>query len=106
PLIWVAQGGAVVANGFGSEVPLHGYTSWHQRFAFLSCVLAACGAVLLGRTIAMRVIGATWSTAYATVAVLLGTSLTYYATYMPSYGHAFDALCCAFFFAYWASTIG
>jgi hypothetical protein len=79
---------------------------WHQRFVFLSSVLAACAAVLLGRKLALRTIGGAWSSAYAAVAVLLGTSLTYYATYMPSYGHALDALACAAFLAYWASTIG
>jgi hypothetical protein len=106
PLIWAAEGGAVVANVFGADIPLHGYTAWHQRFVFLSSVVFACGAVLLGRRVARRVIGGNWSATYAAVAVLLGTSLTYYATYMPSYSHAADAFACAAFFAYWALTIG
>jgi hypothetical protein len=38
--------------------------------------------------------------------VLLGTSLTYYATYMPSYSHAMDAFACAAFLAYWGLTQG
>jgi hypothetical protein len=38
--------------------------------------------------------------------VLLGTPITYYATYMPSYAHAMDAAACAGFVALWALTIG
>jgi hypothetical protein len=106
PLIWTAEAGAVFVNLFGADVPLHGYTLWHQRFVFLSSVLFACGAVLLGRRVAQRAIGGTWSPAYAAVAALLGTSLLYYATYMPSYSHAADAFTCAGFLGYWALTIG
>ena len=76
----------MVANLFGAEIPLHGYTLWHQRFVFLSSALFACGAALLGASAraaaARRRVGARATRA---VAVLLGTSLTYYATYMPSY---------------------
>src|SRR6185436_5483324 len=72
----------------------------------LSSVLFACGAVLLGRGLARRAVGGTWAPSYAAVAILLGTSLTYYATYMPSYGHALDAFACAAFLAYWAATLG
>lgn len=106
PLIWVAQGGAVVANAAGAQVPLHGYTLWHQRFVFLSSALFACGAVLLGWRFACRLLGGRWAATYAAVAVLLGTSLTYYATYMPSYSHAMDAFTCAAFLAYWIATLG
>jgi hypothetical protein len=106
PLIWIAEGAAVVANIFGADIPLHGYTLWHQRFVFLSSVVFACGAVLLGRKLANKAIGGMWCSAYAAIAVLLGTSLTYYATYMPSYGHAMDAFACAAFLAYWAQTVG
>jgi hypothetical protein len=106
PLIWTAEGAAVVANVFGADIPLHGYTLWHQRFVFLSSVVFACGAVLLGRKLANKTTGGTWCSAYAAIAVLLGTSLTYYATYMPSYGHAMDAFACAAFLGYWAQTIG
>ncbi|HEX4352090.1 MAG TPA: hypothetical protein VHZ95_04235, partial [Polyangiales bacterium] len=106
PLIWIAEGAAVVANAFGAEIPLHGYTLWHQRFVFLSSVVFACGAVLLGRKLANQTIGGAWCSSYAAIAVLLGTSLTYYATYMPSYGHAMDAFACAAFLAYWAHTVG
>jgi len=105
PLIWIAQGGAVVANLFGAGIQMHGYTLWHQRFVFLSSVLFACGAVLLGRKLALRLFAGPWSSAYAAVAILLGTSLTYYATFMPSYSHAADAFACAAFLAYWALTI-
>ena len=108
PLIWIAEAGAVVANAFGADIPLHGYTLWHQRIVFLSSVLFACGAVLLGRRLAARWLGrpATWAATYAAIAVLLGTSVTYYATNMPSYSHAMDAFACAAFLAYWAETIG
>jgi hypothetical protein len=106
PLIWIAQLGAIAAAELGADVPLHGYTPWHQRFVFLSSVLFACGAVLLGRRLAQRAVGGAWAPSYAAVAILLGTSLTYYATYMPSYGHALDAFACAGFLAYWAFTLG
>jgi hypothetical protein len=106
PLIWFAQAGAAVANLFGADIAPHAYTSWHQRFVFLSSALAAIGAVLLGLCLARRFVGGTWAPAYAAIAVLLGTSVTYYATYMPSYGHALDALACAAFLAAWALTIG
>jgi hypothetical protein len=106
PMIWVAHAGAAVANLFGADIPVHGYTNWHQRFVFLSSVLAAIAAVLLGRKVATMAFGGAWAATYAAIAVLLGTSLTYYATYMPSYGHALDAFVCAVFLAVWALTIG
>ncbi len=119
PLIWVAQGGATVANWFGAGIPMHGYTPFHQRFVFLSSVAAALLAVLLGRRLAKKYIypagrsesgqlhlrGA-WSPTYAAIAVLLGTSVTYYATYMPSYGHALDAGASGAFLGVWALTFG
>lgn len=109
PLIWLAQGGAVIANVFGADIPLHGYTLWHQRIVFLSSALFACGAALLGRRVAARVLGTgrrAWAPSYGAVAILLGTPLTYYGTMMPSYAHALDAFACAGFLAYWALTIG
>lgn len=106
PLIWVAQAGAAAANLVGADIQMHGYTLWHQRFVFLSSALFACGAVLLGRRVAKRIVGGAWGPSYAAVAVLLGTPLTYYATYMPSYAHAMDAFACAGFLAYWALTVG
>ncbi|MGE5183202.1 MAG: hypothetical protein ACM31C_14125 [Acidobacteriota bacterium] len=107
PLVWTAEAGAVVANAFGADIPLHGYTPWHQRFVFLSSALAGCLAVLLGLRVARRALGgAPWASAYAAIAVLLGTPIAYYATYMPSYGHALDAAACAGFFAAWAATLG
>jgi len=106
PLIWIAEAGAVVANALGADIALHGYTLWHQRFVFLSSALFACAAVLLGARLARRLLGGAWAPAYAGVAVLLGSSLTYYATYMPSYSHAMDALACAAFLFYWAVTLG
>lgn len=105
PLLWVAQAGAVIANVFGADVPLHGYSLWHQRFVFFSSVLAACATVLLGRLLARRFIGGAWAPTYAAVVVLLATPITYYATYMPSYSHALDAFACAGFLAYWALTL-
>ena len=106
PMIWVASAGAVVANLFGADIPLHGYTLWHQRFVFLSSALFGCGAVLLGLWLARKLVGGAWSPPYAAIAVLLGTPITYYATYMPSYAHAMDAFACAGFLAYWAITVG
>lgn len=106
PLIWIAEAGAVVVDAFGGDIPLHGYTLWHQRFVFLSSALFACGAALLGRALARHAIGGAWAPSYAAIAVLLGTSVTYYATYMPGYGHALDAGACGALLGYWALTIG
>jgi len=106
PLIWAAQGGAVVANAAGADIPTHGYTLWHQRFVLFSSVVFACGAVLIGRKLAARFVGGRWAPSYAAACVLLGTSLTYYATHMPSYSHAMDAFACAAFLGYWALSIG
>ena len=106
PLIWIAEAGAVVANLFGAAIQLHGYTLWHQRFVLLSSALFGCGAALLGAWLARRLLGGAWAASYGAVAVLLGTSLTYYATHMPSYAHAMDAFACAAFLYYWAITVG
>ena len=111
PLVWapvlaLAHGGAVVANVFGAGIATHGYTAWHQRIVFFTSVLFGCGAVLLGRRLATRIIGGRWAPTSAAVAILLGSSVTYYATIMPSYGHALDAFACAAFLGYWAFTVG
>jgi hypothetical protein len=106
PLIWIATAGAAIANVFGADIPLHGYTLWTQRFVFLSSALLGCLAVMLAWRLARSLVGGTWAASYAAVAVLLGTSLTYYATFMPSYSHAMDAEACAAFLAYWATTYG
>jgi hypothetical protein len=106
PVLAIAHGGAVVANVFGADIPEHGYSSWHQRIVFLTSVVFACGAVLLGRRVARTWIGGSWCPTYAAVLVLLGTPLTYYATYMPSYAHAMDALVCSVFLGGWALTVG
>lgn len=106
PLIWLGEVSAAVANIFGADIPMHGYTLWHQRVVFLSSALFACGAVLIARRHTERLLSASWASPYAAICVLLGTSLTYYATNMPSYSHAMDAFACAAFLYYWASTIG
>ncbi|HUS27336.1 MAG TPA: hypothetical protein VMZ53_02475 [Kofleriaceae bacterium] len=106
PMVWVAQAGAFVANIFDAEIPTHGYTAWHQRFVFLSSVICACLAILLGRRLAVQLLGTQWAPTYAAIAILLGTSITYYATNMPSYGHALDAGLCGAFLGTWALTIG
>ena len=106
PLIWIAEAGAAVVDVFGAGVPLHGYTLWHQRFVFLSSALFGIAAVLLGRKLARQTFGARWASTHAATGVLLGTSLTYYTTYMPSYSHAMDACACAAFLYAWARTLG
>ncbi len=106
PLLVVAQGGAVVANVAGADIETHGYTAWHQRIVFVSSVAFGCLAVLLGARVFRRRVGGRWAPAWAGAAVLLGTSITYYATYMPSYGHAMDAAAAGGFLAAWALTIG
>lgn len=106
PMLAAAQGGAVVANAGGADIQLHGYTLWHQRIVFASSVVFGCLASILGVWVFRRRVGGTWAPAWACAAVLLGTSLTYYATYMPSYGHAMDAAGAGLFLSVWAVTIG
>ncbi len=106
PMLATAQGGAVVANAGGADIQLHGYTLWHQRIVFASSVLFACLAVVLGVWVFRKQVGGTWAPAWAAVAVLLGTSVTYYAAYMPSYSHAMDAGTAAMFLGFWAISVG
>lgn len=106
PLLAAAHGLACVANVFGAGIATHGYTLFHQRILFASSVAFAWIAVFLGLALARRLYGGRWGPAFAAIAVLLGTSLTYYATYMPSYAHAMDAAACAAFLATWAATLG
>lgn len=106
PLIWIAHGLSKVANVFGADIPAHGYTAWHQRFVFLSSAIGACIAIALAMLVARRLFAGRWAATYAGLAGLLATPLTYYATHMPSYNHALDALACSGFLAYWALTVG
>jgi hypothetical protein len=105
PILAVAHGVATVANVFGADIETHGYTMFHQRILFVSSVVFAVLAIVLGVAVALRLFGGRWAAAWAAVSVLLGTTLTYYATYMPSYAHAMDAATCAAFLAYWALTL-
>jgi hypothetical protein len=106
PFMLGAHGLSKVANALGAEIPQHGYTMFHHRIVFGTSVLFAFLAVLLGAALARRYISRGWPPVYAAVAVLFGTSLTYYATYMPSYGHAMDAFFCALFLGYWGLSYG
>jgi hypothetical protein len=106
PLIWIAHAGSKIANVFGANIPSHGYTPWHQRFVFLSSAVGACLAIWLAMRVARKLAMGKWAVTYAGVAVLLATPLTYYATHMPSYNHALDALACSGFLAYWVLTLG
>ncbi|MCW5808959.1 MAG: hypothetical protein KIT31_41790 [Deltaproteobacteria bacterium] len=106
PVLAGAHGAAVVANAFGADIQMHGYTMFHQRILFATSVLFGWLAIALGIASARRLAGGRWAPAWAAVAALLGTSLTYYATYMPSYAHAMDAAACAAFLGYWLLTLG
>src|SRR5207302_6758811 len=61
PLIWIAEAGAAVADVFGADIPLHGYTPWHERFVFLSSALFGCAAVVLGWWLARRAGAGPWA---------------------------------------------
>jgi hypothetical protein len=106
PVLAGADGAAMVANWFGADIQRHGYTLFHQRILFATSVLFAWLAMLFAIAVALKFFGGRWSATWAAVAALLGTSLTYYATYMPSYAHAMDAAACAIFLGYWALTYG
>jgi hypothetical protein len=106
PLLVLAHGAALVGNLFGADIPTHGYTMFHQRILYASSVGFAWLAIGLGILVVIRLVGGRWAPTWAGIAVLLGTSLTYYATFMPAYAHAMDAAACAGFLAYWALTLG
>lgn len=106
PLLALAHGAALVANALGAEIPDHGYTMFHQRILFASSVVFAWIAIVLGMLVAYRLARGRWAVTWAGVATLLGTTLTYYATFMPAYAHAMDAAACAGFLALWALTLG
>jgi hypothetical protein len=106
PILAVAHVVAVVGNLFGADIGTHGYTLFHQRFLFATSVLFAWLAIGMGVAVAVRIAGGRWAPALAGSAVLLGTTLTYYATFMPSYAHAMDAAASALFLGVWALTLG
>lgn len=119
PLVWGTcllpiHAVAAIANVFGAGIPTHGYTRFHQKTLFATSALFALFAGLCGVWLARRALsrdrdgvvdaddGPAWPTRFALIAILLGTSLTYYATFMPSYGHALDAAAVALFLVVWA----
>jgi hypothetical protein len=106
PVLALAHGCAAIANVFGAEIGTHGYTLFHQRIVFATSVVFAWIAIGLGVLVAFRIAGGRWGPTFAGVAVLLGTTLTYYATFMPSYAHAMDAAASAGFLGVWAVTLG
>lgn len=106
PLLALAHGAATIGNALGADIGTHGYTLFHQRILFASSVVFAWLAIGLGILVAIRIAGGRWAPVLAGVATLLGTTLTYYATFMPAYAHAMDAAACAGFLALWALTLG
>lgn len=106
PVLAAAHGGALLANAVGADIQTHGYTMFHQRIVFSTSVLFAWLSIVLGVLLARRLLGGRWGPALAGIGALLGTSLTYYATYMPAYAHAMDSAACTSFLALWAFTIG
>ena len=55
---------------------------------------------------ARRWLGGRWAPPLAALGILFGSSVYYYAVYLPSYNHAADAFFSGAFLAYWALTIG
>jgi hypothetical protein len=110
-LIWApsmvfADASAGLLNSIGAKIERHGYTEWHQRIVLFWSVIFGVGSTLLGYFLARRWLGGRWGPLYAAMAILFGTSLTYYATYMPAYGHAMHAFFSAVFLILWARGIG
>ncbi|MEO8699447.1 MAG: hypothetical protein ABI867_05360 [Kofleriaceae bacterium] len=106
PALVVAHAAALIGNAFGADIGTNGYTLFHQRVVFATSVMFAWLAIGLGVLVAFRIAGGRWGPAFAGTAVLLGTTLTYYATFMPGYAHAMDAAVSALFLGVWALTIG
>ncbi len=107
PILALAHGAALVGNAFGAGIEINGgYSLFHQRILFASSVVFAWLAIGFGIACARRLGAGAWAATWAGVAVLFGTTLTYYATYMPSYAHAMDAAACAIFLARWTLTLG
>ena len=104
PVLGAAHGAALVGNLFGADIQTHGYTMFHQRIVFATSVFFAWIAVGLGLAVVLHLGGGRWAATWSVLAVALGTTLTYYATYMPSYAHAMDAAACAGFFTLWLWT--
>lgn len=105
PAFYVAHGLAWTGNLFGADIPMHGYTEWHQRVTFLSSLFAGFFALVFGFLIARRYVSQT-AALYAVVIVGLGTHLYYYSVYAPDYPHAWSALAVAVLFWYWDKTRG
>lgn len=106
PVLASAEGLAWAADKLGANIPLHGYTMFHMRIVFATTVLFAWLVILLGWRASRRWVGGRWGPALAVIAIALGTSFTYYATFMPSYPHVMDACGAALFLHYWGTTIG
>lgn len=106
PFLAVSHGLSKVVNLFGADIASHGYTMWDQRIVFASTVVFAFGAAMLAWLVMRRWLVHVASGLYGIVAVMFGTSLTYFVTYMPSYAHGLDAFVCAAFLAYWALSYG
>lgn len=106
PALGAAHGLAKIANAAGADIPEHGYTMFHQRLVFVLSPVFALLAAWFGAFAARRLGCERWASLVAGLAVLFGTSLTYYATYMPSYAHAMDAFASAAVVAYWVHTRG
>lgn len=106
PAFVAIHGVALIANALGADIPTHGYTRFHQKPLFLTSALFAVVAVICGYHLARKATGTRAGPLWASIAVALGTSLTYYATLMPSYGHAMDAMVVAIFLWVWARSWG
>src|SRR5205085_8231191 len=102
----VAHVTSKVANLFGAGIPAHGYTRWHQHVTFFTAPLFAFAAVLCGFFIARRHVRGRFAPTSAALAILYGTSLTAYATYLPWSSHPPDALAAGAMLALWALTLG
>jgi hypothetical protein len=105
PTFYLAEGSAWVLNLFGADLPLDGYSLWHQRVTYLGTVLAGFFALFFGYRIACRYVSRTAAT-WALVAVALGTGVCFYSVYWVSYPHAFSAFAVALLLDYWDRTRG
>jgi hypothetical protein len=106
PFFVTAHGISKIANLLGADIASHGYTELHQRITLYTAVLFAFFAAILGMITARRWLGGRWGPPLAALGVLFGSSVYYYAVYLPSYNHAADAFFSAAFLAYWALTVG
>lgn len=105
PFFVLAHAAAFVANLFGADVPMHGYSYFHQRIAFLGALLVGWLALVFAYRTARRRVSET-AALYGVALIGLGTGLLFYSALWVSYAHAWTAFTVAWLIDRWDATRG